>query len=61
MFIGFVLYLIGEEDEQDGWKDQELRRTLKEERTWNKLLTIQSDDTKWPQQRRDVMESVLIE
>ena len=46
MFIGFVLYLIEEEDEQDGCKDQELRRTLKEERTWNKLLTIQSDDTK---------------
>jgi hypothetical protein len=46
MFIGFVLYLIGEEDEQDGQKDQELRRALKEERTWNKLLTIQSDDTK---------------
>jgi hypothetical protein len=61
MYIGFVLYLIGEEDEQDGWKDQELRRTLKEERTWNKLITIQSDDTKWTQQHRDVMESVLIE
>jgi hypothetical protein len=46
MFIGLILYLIEEEDEQDGWKDQELRGTLKKERTWKELLIIQSDDTK---------------
>jgi hypothetical protein len=37
-----------------GREDQSSRRTLKKDKLYN-LLTIQSDDTKWPQQGRDMM------
>jgi hypothetical protein len=65
MMFYMVWFFMGEENKKVKVKrkgeeeDQSSRWTLKKDKLEN-LLTIQSDDTKWPRQRRDVMGPVWL-